>query len=66
MYMCLNFGKPTKMSHLAYSILLSQLIATLIHYLCTVVLLGLADWSTFLKQPCKVTTKTMGPMEGTR
>ena len=37
------------MSHLTYSILLAQLIATLIHYPCTVVLPGLADWSVFLE-----------------
>ena len=30
--------------YLAYSILLAQLIATLIYYLCTVALTGLADW----------------------
>ena len=38
------------MSHLAYSILLAQLIATLIHYPCTVALPGLADWSAFLER----------------
>ena len=32
-----------------YSILLSQLIATLIHYPCVVALPGLADWSAFLE-----------------
>ena len=42
--------KPTEMSHLAYSISLAQLIATLIHYLCTVAFIGLADWSAFLEQ----------------
>ena len=36
-------------SHLAYSILLPQLIAMLIHYPCTVALPGLADWSAFLE-----------------
>ena len=41
--------KLTKTSHLAYSTLLPQLIATLIHYLCTVALPGLADWSAFLE-----------------
>ena len=35
------------MSYLAHSILLAQLIATLIHYPCTVALTGLADWSAF-------------------
>ena len=46
--MCdLDCGKLTETSHLAYSILLPQLIATLIHYLCTVALPGLADWSAF-------------------
>ena len=39
------------MSHQAYSILLLQLIATLIiNYPCTVGLPGLADWSAFLEQ----------------
>ena len=42
-YMRLDIGKPTKLSHLAYFILLAQLITTLIHYLCTVALTGLAD-----------------------
>ena len=37
------------MSHLAYSILLAQLIATLIHCPCTVALTGLADWSAYLE-----------------
>ena len=36
------------MSHLAYSILLAQLIPTLKHYPCTVALPGLADWFPFL------------------
>ena len=57
------------MSHLAYFILLAQLIATLIHYPCTVALPDLADWSAFLEQifpPCEVMTETMGLMEGTR
>ena len=47
--MWLDIGRPTKLSHLAYSILLAQLIATLIHYPCTVALTGLADWSAFLE-----------------
>ena len=38
-----------KMLHLAYSILLAQLIVSLIRYPCTVVLTGLADWSAFLE-----------------
>ena len=46
-------GKLTKMSHLTYFILLPQLIAMHAHsytsYLCTVALLGLADWSAFLE-----------------
>ena len=50
MQMWLDFGKPTEISHLAYSILLLQLIATLIHCPCTVTLPGLADWSSFLEQ----------------
>ena len=49
-HMWLDFGKPTIMSHLAYSILLAQLIATLIQHPCTVALPGLADWSAFLEQ----------------
>ena len=57
------------MSHLAHSILLAQLIATLIHYPYTVALTGLVDWSAFLELvllTCKVKTETMRPMEGTR
>ena len=57
------------MSHLANCFLFVQLIATLIHYPCTVALMGRADWSAFLElvcQPCKVMTETMGLMEGTR
>ena len=38
----------TKTSHFTYSVLLSILKATLIHYLYTVTLPGLADWSSFL------------------
>ena len=34
---------------MAYSVLLAQLIATLIHYPCTVALPDLADWSAFLE-----------------
>ena len=45
----LDIGKLTEMSHLANCILLPQLIATLIHYPYTVALVGLADWSAFLK-----------------
>ena len=45
------------------------MIATLIHYPCTVALTGLADWSAFdlelVYQSCEVTSETMGPMEGT-
>ena len=47
-YLGLDIGTPTELSHLAYSILLAQLIPTLIHYSCTVALAGLADWSAFL------------------
>ena len=60
------------MSDLANCILLVQLIATLIHYPCTVALIGLADWSAFLELvlpnhvKSRVTTEKMGPMEGTR
>ena len=39
----------TKLSHKAYSILLAQLIATLIYYPFTVTLAGLGKWSAFLK-----------------
>ena len=59
-----GYWKPTKLLHLAYSILLAQLIASLIHYPCTVALTGLTDWSAFLElilQLCKITTETMGP-----
>ena len=44
-----GYWKLTELSHSAYSILLAQLIATLIHYPCTVALTGLTDWSAFLK-----------------
>ena len=44
-----GFGKLTEMVHLANCIFLAQLIATLIHYPCTVAILGLADWSAFLQ-----------------
>ena len=46
-------------SHLADCILLAQLIDTLIHYPCTVVLMGLVDLSAFLEL-------VNWPMEGTR
>ena len=36
------------MSHLANCTFLAQLIATLIHYPCTVAIPGLAAWSAFL------------------
>ena len=42
--------KPTEMSHWAYSILLAQLMATLIHNTFTPPLSGLVDWSAFLEQ----------------
>ena len=38
-----EIGKPTEMLHLAFPFLLTQLIAILIHYPCTVALIGLAD-----------------------
>ena len=41
--------KPTIMLHFASCILLDQLIATLVHYLCTVALMGLDDWFAFLE-----------------
>ena len=49
-HMWLDFGKATEMSHWAYSILLAQLMATLIHYTFTLPLSGLVDWSAFLEQ----------------
>ena len=48
--MRLNFGKPTEMSDGAYSSLLAQLMATLIHYTFTLPLSGLVDWSAFLER----------------
>ena len=45
-------GIPTKLSHLAYSILLAQLIGTLIHYPFTMPLAGLDNWSALLEQVC--------------
>ena len=57
-----------KINH-TYSILLLQLTATLIHYHCTVPLPGLANWSAFLDRieaTCKVTAKTVGPIEDTK
>ena len=45
----MDLQKPTITSHLANCILLAQLIATLIHYPCSVVLMGLANWSAFLE-----------------
>ena len=47
--MWLDLQNPTIMSHLANCIVLAQLIATLIHYPCTVVLMGLVNWSAFLE-----------------
>ena len=44
----LDFRKTAKLSHWVCSILLAQLIATLIHYPFTVPLPGLSDWSAFL------------------
>ena len=49
-YMRLDFGKPTKMSHFANYTFLAQLIATFIHYPCTVAIPGLAAWSAFLER----------------
>ena len=46
----MDFGKPTELSHWAYSILLAQLMATLIHYTFTLPLSGFVDWSAFLEQ----------------
>ena len=39
----------SEMSHLAYSILFPQLIATLLYYSCTFAIPGLADWAAFLE-----------------
>ena len=50
LYMWLDIGKPTELSHWAYSILLAQLMATLIHYTFTLPLSGLVDWSAFLER----------------
>ena len=48
---CYNWVvKLTEMSHLANCTFLAQLIATLIHYPCTVAIPGLAAWSAFLEQ----------------
>ena len=45
----MDFGKPTEMSHLAYSILLPQLHCNShTYHLYTVALTGLADWSAFI------------------
>ena len=49
-HMWLDFGKPTELSHWAYSILLAQLMDTLIHYTFTLPLSGLVDRSAFLEQ----------------
>ena len=43
------------MKHLAYFILLPQLIATLIHHPCTIALPGLADWSALLEPVLLIT-----------
>ena len=48
--MWLHFGKLTKLSHRAYSILLARLMATLKLYPFTVTLPGLPNWSAFLVQ----------------
>ena len=48
--MWLDFRKPTKLSHWAYSILFAQLMSTFVHYTYTVPLPGLVDWSAFLEQ----------------
>ena len=42
--------KPTELLHWAYSILLAQLMATLVHYTYIVPLPGLVDWSAFLER----------------
>ena len=47
--MLLNFGILIEMSYEAYSILLSQVIATLIYHPCRVALPGLANWSASLE-----------------
>ena len=53
-YVLCNFAEDAKnflhmkIPCMAYSILLAQLIATLIHYPCTVALTALADWSALI------------------
>ena len=49
-HMSLDFGKPTELSHWAYSIFLAHLMATLVRYTYTVPLSGLVDWSAFLER----------------
>ena len=49
-WLWLDFGKLTKLSHWANSIILAQLMATLVHYTYTVPLPGLIDWSAFLER----------------
>ena len=44
-----GFWKTDRMSHWAYSILLAQLMPTLIHYTFALPLSGLVDWSAFLE-----------------
>ena len=69
-----NFGKPTKLSHMANSGLSLHLIATLMHYPCTVSLPAIASWPAFLEQNfaeryrVDVITgnENIGPMEGTK
>ena len=49
----MDIGKPTEMSQWANPILLSQLMATLVHHLMisqSEALPGLANWSAFLGQ----------------
>ena len=50
--MRLDFGKPTELSYWAYSILLAQLMATLVHCTYTVPLVC---------RPCKFMTETWDP-----
>ena len=49
--MRLDFGKPTELLHKAYSILLAQPMATLIHYTYTVPLSSLVDCMVCFSRP---------------
>ena len=67
-YMWLDIGKLTKMSRLAYSILLAQLIDTLICTLPVHCCINRLSWLICLSRaycrPCEVTTEPMGVLDG--